>query len=290
MFTDPRSVVSRSVRPSLVLKTPVRTTEARCEPGSAGWVCSMAAGSLASAAKTGGAILAAEKTSAKTWNSGTKRAMEKSLGWKRLFIVERNSSPSDRLLYFTRANLPQSGGAAQPHIAAGIPALQLFEHANHAFHGLVVFRTASLHRLRGVGRFGRHLFRIAMLQRSNKHIDGFNAHARIGVMIQRIEQGLPDVNIRCRTAKRLQGLHAHRGILILAGRDDQSLEYLLIPRRRLQGFEAIEADARVEALAIYNHIGEYAAHIAVLDATGENQRLFGTELNLHIGRARTRGR
>src|SRR6266849_3922458 len=238
MLTDPRSVVSRSVSPSLVLNTPVRKTEVCCELGSAGWVCSMAAGSLASAAKTGGAIRAAEKTSAKTWNSATRRAMGKSLGCKSMFIVERNSLPSDRLLYFARANLPQSGGAAQPHIAAGIPALQQFEHANHAFHGLVLFRTARLHRLRGVARFGRHLFRIAMLQRSNKNIDGFHAHARIGVMLQRIKQSLPDVIIGRRITKRLQGFQAHRGILILASRGDQSLTNLLIPRGGLQRFEA----------------------------------------------------
>jgi len=37
-----------------------------------------------------------------------------------MFIVERNFPPSDRLLHFARANLPQGGGAAQSHVAAGI--------------------------------------------------------------------------------------------------------------------------------------------------------------------------
>jgi hypothetical protein len=49
-----------------------------------------------------------------------------------MFIVERDFLPSDRSLHFTRANLPQGRGAAQPHVAAGITVLQLLQRANHA--------------------------------------------------------------------------------------------------------------------------------------------------------------
>jgi len=58
-----------------------------------------------------------------------------------VFIVERNLLPSERLLYFPRTNLPQRGGAAQPHVTAGIAALQLLQGANHMFHGQIIFRT-----------------------------------------------------------------------------------------------------------------------------------------------------
>src|SRR5882724_10170534 len=140
MLTDPRSVVSRSVRPSLVFKAPVRTAETCCEPGSAG-----GAGSLASAAKLSPASSPAEKRKVKTWKSATPRAMEKSLRWKCVFIVKRNFLPSKRLLYFPRTNLPQRGGAAQPHVTAGVAALQLLQGANHMFHGRILFRTHRAH-------------------------------------------------------------------------------------------------------------------------------------------------
>jgi len=70
---------------------------------------------------------------------------KKAFDGKRMFIVERNFSPSDRLLHFARANLPQGGRRCAAHVAAGIPALQLLQHANHAFHGLVLFRLSMLH-------------------------------------------------------------------------------------------------------------------------------------------------
>src|SRR4029077_6553357 len=163
-----------------------------CEPGSGGWVPAVTSGSLASAAQAGGLSGARKKRIARTGNSATRRATEKGRCWKGAFIVE---TISGRLLHFTRANLPQGSGAAQPHVTAGIPVLQLFESANHAFHRLSLFRTVCLHCRRGVGR---HLFRFAVLQRSDKNIDGFHAHARIGVMLQRIEQGLSYVIVRSR--------------------------------------------------------------------------------------------
>src|SRR6266478_6895389 len=137
MFTDPRSVVSRSVRPSLVLIVPLRTMDACCEPGSGGWVRAVSSGSLASAAQAGGVSGAKKKSIARTGNSATRRATEKGLGWKSASIVE---TISDRLLHFTRANLSQGSRAAQPHVTAGIPVLQLFQSANHAFHRLSLFR------------------------------------------------------------------------------------------------------------------------------------------------------
>src|SRR5438445_7180279 len=132
MLTGPKSVVSRSVRPSLVFNAPVRTAEACCEPGSEGCACSMGAGSLASAAKTGGAKRTPEKRSANS-RSAPRRGLGKSLRSKRIFIVERNFWPGGRLLYFARPNLPQGSGAAQPHIAAGIAVLQLLQHAHNTF-------------------------------------------------------------------------------------------------------------------------------------------------------------
>src|SRR5216684_7917978 len=89
MLTGPKSVVSRSVKPSLVFNTPLRTTEACCEPGSEGCVCLVGAGSLASPAKTGGASRTPEKRSASSGSSAVRRAMERSLLCKRIFIVER---------------------------------------------------------------------------------------------------------------------------------------------------------------------------------------------------------
>jgi len=47
-------------------------------------------------------------------------------------MIEQNIFPRAQLLHFTGANLPQSGGAAQPHVTAGIPPLQLLKHANYA--------------------------------------------------------------------------------------------------------------------------------------------------------------
>src|SRR5438045_54000 len=102
MFTDPRSVVSRSVRPSLVPIVPLRTMEACCEPGSGGWVRAAAGGSLASAAQAGGVSGAKKKRIARTESSATRRATEKGPCWKIAFIVE---TISGRLLHFTRANL-----------------------------------------------------------------------------------------------------------------------------------------------------------------------------------------
>src|SRR5882724_888819 len=188
MLTGPKSVVSRSVRPSLVLNTPVRTAEVCCEPGSEGCGCSMAAGSLASAAKAGGVSRTPENKSASSGTSAARRAMEKSFCSKRMFIVERNFLPSDRLLNFARANLPQGSGAAQPHIAAGIAVLQLLQHAYYAFQRLVFFGTPWLYRRSGSGRLRRKLIGAATVQRTNEHVHGFHAHARIDVMLQGIEQ------------------------------------------------------------------------------------------------------
>src|SRR5258708_40181929 len=78
-------------------------------------------------------------------------------------VCSSSNENSDRLLHFARANLPQGGGAAQPHVAAGITALQLFQRSNHAFHGLILFRTALCHR-RGGGPLRRPFFPFPALQ------------------------------------------------------------------------------------------------------------------------------
>src|SRR5258708_18844357 len=77
-------------------------------------------------------------------------------------VCSSSNENSDRLLHFARANLPQGGGAAQPHVAAGITALQLFQRANHAFHGLVLFRTAWLCHRRGAGCIGCRASRVTL--------------------------------------------------------------------------------------------------------------------------------
>jgi hypothetical protein len=48
-----------------------------------------------------------------------------------------NALSRSELLHFARANLPQSGCAAQPHVAARIAALQFLKRTNHALHGWI---------------------------------------------------------------------------------------------------------------------------------------------------------
>src|SRR5260370_4484168 len=115
-----------------------------------------------------------------------------------MFIAELDFQPSDWSLRFARANLPQGGGAAHPHVAAGIPALQLLQHANHAFQGWVLSRASRIYVRSHIGGAWRSVFPVALLHRSNQHGYGFRAHAPLGVMLQRIEQRLPDVRLPSR--------------------------------------------------------------------------------------------
>src|SRR5438045_9445846 len=100
MFTDPRSVVSRSVRPSLVPIVPLRTMEACCEPGAGGWVRAAAGGSLASAAQAGGVSGAKKKRIASTESTATRAAPENGHGWK---IAVIGPPIYGRLLHLTAA-------------------------------------------------------------------------------------------------------------------------------------------------------------------------------------------
>src|SRR5260370_9163761 len=115
-----------------------------------------------------------------------------------MFIIEIGLYTSDWSLRFARGNLPEGGGAARPHVAAGIPGLQLLQHANHAFQGWVLSRASRIYVRSHIGCAWRSVFRVAMLHRSNQHVYGFHAHARIGVMLQPIEHRLPDVRLPSR--------------------------------------------------------------------------------------------
>src|SRR5260370_4017609 len=207
-----------------------------------------------------------------------------------MFIIEIGLYTSDWSLRFARANLPQGGGAAHPHVDAGIPAVQLWQHANHAFHGGVLSRASRIYVRSHIGCAWRSVFRVAMLHRPNQHVYGFHAHARIGVMLQRSEQRLPDVRIPSRITERFHSLHAHRGVLILARSSDQRPAHLLIPRGCLERLKAIETDTGVEALAIFHDVGQDAAYIAIIGAAGEHHRLLGTKTKLHVRRPSIRGR
>src|SRR5215470_19854352 len=88
-------------------------------------------GSVASEALDAGKICGLERTAASIVRSTMPEAREENLRWKAEFIMRQNLS--GELLHFARPNLPQSSGAAQPHVTVGIPMLQLLKNANHAF-------------------------------------------------------------------------------------------------------------------------------------------------------------
>jgi len=146
--------VSRSSRPSLVSMTPARTVEERVPAGSAFFDGSTAvcAGLRPAREKVG--RTAAQRTTTSDLNKVVRNAERAGIFWRRCLIIERKSLIlNGKLLQFARADLAQSGGAAQAHVAVGIPALQLLQHAHHALDGRVRDNSTRRRRRSSRGRF-----------------------------------------------------------------------------------------------------------------------------------------
>src|SRR5690349_21507553 len=104
--------------------------EVRGLPGSPGF-SGTAAGSLRSEANAGSENCVARKIPASAPSNAAERAREEeTFRWKFQFITKASSLRGGGSLHFTAPDLPQSGGAAQPYVAAWVTALQFLKHLN----------------------------------------------------------------------------------------------------------------------------------------------------------------
>src|SRR6516225_7460736 len=186
---------------------------------------------------------------------------------------DRNSLRTWNLLFVACVDFAQGRSASQTDVAARITALKFFKRTDNVPERLVSgnltgsrrWQMADLDHWRRRFRNGKNFHRL-VVQRTHQQVHGFNANTRVGVVFERIEQGLTHVMVRRGITKSLEGLQTHCGILVLARGGQKSSADLEIGSAGLQSIQAIQANPGIKAFAVFYNVSQDAAHIVIIEA------------------------